>query len=203
LLCKACIGIGIFFLFFQSCKTGDFDLQRFSTSNLKPKVYFPLAFGTYDIKDYLPSFLLSIPDDQTITYSSVQLSPLIWRKGQLTLQPDALDQDSLIITIRNGSPMKAQFEIYCIDYSSKTTYGRSFSGIVAPSISKDQPAINKLAFALTYNDLMIIKNTDGLKCDVILMQPDSGIGVTAGGVKKSQFQIQVDFTTGIYLGKLK
>ena len=200
--CLSVFYLSVLFIFLYSCNQEGFDLNKLSTSDIAPKIYAPIAYGTFNVKDYLPGNLGA--DDQMINITVINLTPITWYKGNMSLPSNALDSTAMEVTLTNSSPMNAQFEFSFTDFYSGIAYGKTYSGTVNSAISNNtgtfQPVTTKFIFLLDSSDLEIIKTTDGLKCVVTLLQP--GTPVKVKSVKDSEFKIQLNFRSRIYLDKL-
>lgn len=187
---------------FNSCHLEDFNLDKLSVTS-KPTIYAPLAYGTFNVKDYLP-FLGA--DDQVVYYPEIELTQLKWDKGETSFNSDAIDSTYLVVNYTNGTPMKMQVQFSFMNYSTGTVSGRTFdSGVIAAGTADasgkvTQPSFAAIKYLLDRNDLQIIETTDGVRCIVKLI--DSGTPVTVRNLKESQIKIQINFKTNVLLGKL-
>jgi len=177
----------------NSCNLDDFDMNKLSFTDMRPKVYTPLAYGTFNVSDY---FSPIGSDADIINVAEIDLKAIDWDKGTLSFKTNALDSVFVVATITNNTPMKMRVRLDFMDYASKTIQGDPLeSGEILPGTV----LIDK-KFPLDANDLSVIKNTDGLRCTVSLFP--SGNAVTVKDLKESKFSIQVNFQSRIIPDKL-
>lgn len=200
------IAILLIFLF-GSCHLEDFNMDKLSVKST-PTIYAPLAYGTFNVKDYLPFIG---PDDQVVYYPEIELTQFKWNKGEVSFNSDAIDSTYLVVTYTNGTPMKMQVQFSFINYSTGTVSGKPFDSGILPSRtataapnansstgSAIQPSVTTVKYLLDSNDLQVIKATDGVRCMVKLI--DSANSVTVRNLKESEFKIQINFKTNVLIG---
>ena len=187
-----------------SCNMDEFDMDKLTKTDVSPKIHAPLAYGAFDVIDYLPTAILSSPDNEIIDTSEVNLTPLQWDKAANNFQYDALDSVFLIVYYTNGTPMKMEIDIaFTLGSVSSKTFNSGLlnPGTVDATGKVVQPSVTKLEYPVTRNELSNINGSNGVECLIKLSQPDSGT-VTVRNLKTSDLNIQISFRGKLSLGDL-
>jgi hypothetical protein len=179
-----------------SCNLDDFNLDKLTDpEDLNPKVYAPLAYGSYKVDDFVN---ISLPDNAPVTDPVVTLDPVVYDLTGTSIRSSAVDSVYLLVTLTNGTPMKLRYKFSFIDQQSGYVYGKIYDSGLIDAGKTDatgkvtEPTIAKKEFKLGPTDLDNIEAANAMKLSVELEQPDTGT-VLVKNLKESGFKVQISF----------
>lgn len=188
-----------------SCNLDDFDLDKLADpDDLTPKIYAPLAYGSYKVDDFVN---ISLPDNAPVTDPVVQLDPVVYDYTGTSIRTSAVDSVYLMVTLTNGTPMKLRYKFSFIDKQSGYVYGKIYDSGLIDAGKTDatgkvtEPTIAKKEYRLGPVDLDNIESANAMKLTVELEQPDSGT-VIVKNLEESGFKVQISFYSPVKVSKL-
>jgi len=178
-----------------SCNLDDFNLNKLAaTTNIVPKAFAPLAYGTFKVSDFTAS---PAPADNTpVPVAGLDLSPLIISKLGTTFSNAALDSIYLITLFTNNTPCVMEFELSFLDNSGTQMGKLLLSGPIPVGAIE-----SKIKFPLGPIDQTNLQKAALIQMDFKLFPPASGT-ITYGVAKTKSFTTKLSFYAPVTLQNL-
>lgn len=178
-----------------SCNLEDFNLKKLTNKeDIIPKVYAPLAYGTFKVSDLVtspPNDNSSIPAGPGLDLNSIILS-----KIGTSFRNAAIDSVYLITHFTNNTLCDMSFDFSFID-ATGLTIGKTFSSGVIPSDTIDF----KIQFDLGPTDQDNLQSATDIKLSIKIASP-AGKSILYKDAKNKSFTINLSFYAPVNLRKL-
>jgi len=179
-----------------SCNLEDFNLKKLTNKeDIIPKVYAPLAYGTFKVSD----LVTSPPNDKSLIPAGpgFDLNPIILNKTGTSFRNAAIDTVFLITNFTNNTPCDMTFDLRFLDMAG-LPIGTPFPPKVIPADTVDFK-IQFVVLGPTDQD-NLAKATD-IKLSIKIASP-AGKSILYKDAKNKSFTINLSFYAPVNLRKL-